>query len=171
MYYGNTSLFKSQTVLDSAIQNISKTFSVPRDALNVVGAAKGLYFGELRLNGQIIGSNGVNLIPRREEIQSLDLLNTRFILVIEKDAIMSVIIDNYAHIKQLLGSFLMVCGKGFPCMRTKQFMNYIETIYPSLPKYIMVDNDPYGIDIVLNYISNSSQVIFKLRMPKNHFLV
>lgn len=158
MYYGNTSLFRSQAVLDLAIQNISKAFSVPRDALNVVGAGKGLFFGELRLNGQLIGSNGVNMIPRREEIESLDLLNSRFILVVEKDAVMNVIIDSYTHLKRTFGSFVLVCGKGFPCMRTKHFMNLIETKYPSLPKFILVDNDPFGIDIVLNYVSNSSKV-------------
>lgn len=163
MYYGNTSLFKSQSVLDSAINSISKAFCVPRDALNVVGAAKGLFYGEIMLNDQLLGlNNGVNLVPRREEILAIDLLKTHFVLVVEKDAIMSVIVDNYIYLKNILGSFLIICGKGFPCMRTKQFMNLIESKNPSIPKYILVDNDPFGIDIVLNYISNTSQVYSEL---------
>ena len=68
---------------------------------------------------------------------------------------MNVIIDQYKYLKNLLGSFRLICGKGFPCMRTKQFMNLIELKYPNIPKYIIVDNDPYGIDIVLNYIADS----------------
>ena len=160
MFYGNSSLFKKQSVLDTVVENLAKTFSVPRDALNVIGAAKGLYFGEVVINNQPIRSNQINLIPRREEIKSIDLLDTQFVLVVEKDAVMNVIVDDYPNLKQFLGSFLLVSGKGFPCMRTKQFMNLIEFKYPSLPKFILVDNDPYGIDIVLNYV-NSSEVILK----------
>lgn len=155
LFYGNCSLFKKQTTLDTAIETLAKTFSVPRDALNVVGAAKGLYFGELMIDDQKIDSKNINLIPRREDIKNLNMLDTRFVLVIEKDAVMNVIVDNYRHIKQILGSFIIVCGKGFPSLRTKQFLNLIEQCYPQLPKYILVDNDPFGIDIVLNYISPS----------------
>ena len=155
MYYGNSALFKKQTTLDSSISKLARIFSVPRDALNVVGASKGLYYGEIMINNMILPLNVVNLIPRREEITSIDLLSTKFILIIEKDAVMTVIVDNYNYLKNVLGSFLLICGKGFPCMRTKQFMNLIETKYPHISKYILVDNDPYGIDIVLNYITKS----------------
>lgn len=155
MYYGNCALFKKQTTLDSSIANLAKALSVPRDALNVVGASKGLYCGDILINEQIISSTIVNLIPRREEIISIDMLSTRFILIIEKDAVMTVIVDNYEYLKSSLGSFLLICGKGFPCMRTKQFLNLIDSKFPSIPKFILVDNDPYGIDIVLSYITNS----------------
>jgi DNA topoisomerase VI subunit A len=158
LFYGNTVLFKKQTILDSAIRTLAKALSVPRDALNVIGAGKGLYFGEIMIDDQKISSKNVNLIPRREDVMNLDLLDTRFILVIEKDAVMNVIVDNYNHIKTILGSFLIVCGKGFPCLRTKQFLNLIQQNYPKLPKYILVDNDPFGIDIALNYVS-STEVI------------
>lgn len=155
MYYGNCALFKKQTTLDSSIANLAKTFSVPRDALNVVGASKGLYCGEIIINENVISSTIVNLIPRREEISSIDLLSTRFILIVEKDAVMNVIVDDYENLKSVLGSFLLICGKGFPCKRTKQFLNLIDAKFPSIPKYILVDNDPYGIDIVLSYVTNS----------------
>ena len=155
MYYGNGGLYKKQAVLDAAVANLSNTFSVPRDALNVVGAAKGIYFGNIAINGNQMAKNQLSLIPRREEIDTINLLDVKFILVIEKDAVMNVIIDNYAALKDQLGSFLMVSGKGFPCMRTKQFMNLLETEFPLIPKCILVDNDPYGIDIALNYVSCS----------------
>ena len=155
LYYGNCTLYRKQSTLDALVANLARTFSVPRDALNVVGASKGLYYGEISINDMIISQNNVNLIPRRDEIASIDLLSTKFILIIEKDAVMNVIIDHYNYLKKLLGSFLLICGKGFPCMRTKQFMNLIEVKYPRIPKYIIVDNDPYGIDIVLNYIADS----------------
>lgn len=155
LFYGNSALFKKQTSLDSAIKMLAKTFSVPRDALNVVGAAKGLFYGEIRINTQHNNSKTVSLIPRREDVMEIDLLETRFVLVVEKDAVMNVIINNYNNITKILGSFLLVCGKGFPCLRTKQFLNLIEQYYPKLPKYILVDNDPFGIDIVLNYVTST----------------
>lgn len=155
LFYGNSTLFKRQTTLDAAVDNLAKIFSVPRNALNVVGSAKGLYFGDIKINGQLINSTSVNLIPRREDVIDLDLLETRFVLIIEKDAVMNVIKDNYKFLKNNLKSFLLVCGKGYPCMRTKQFMNLIGQNYPTLPKYILVDNDPYGIDIALNYVSST----------------
>ena len=170
LFYGNSALFKKQTILDSAIETLAKAFSVPRDALNVVGAAKGLFCGEIRINDQQYNSKTVSLIPRREDVMNVDLLKTRFVLVIEKDAVMNVIVDNYSNIKQILGSFLLVCGKGFPCLRTKQFLNLIEQNYPHLPKYILVDNDPFGIDIVLNYVS-STEVTITSKYKHKNFLI
>ena len=155
LFYGNSALYKKQTTIDSTIDNLAKVFSVSRDALNVVGSAKGLYFGEIVINNQLIDSRNVNLIPRREEIIDLNLGNTRFVLVIEKDAVLNIIVNNYNLLRKHLGSFLLVCGKGFPCLRTKQFLNLIEQNYPQMPKYILVDNDPYGIDIVLNYVAKT----------------
>ena len=54
------------------------------------------------INDKITTPANVNLIPRREEITSIDLLSTRFILIIEKDAVMNVIFDNYNFMKREL---------------------------------------------------------------------
>lgn len=158
MYYGNSGLYKKQYALDAAIATLSKTFSVPRDALNVVGAAKGLYFGDININDNPVNIKQLNIIPRREEITTINLQESKFVLVIEKDAVMNVIIEHYNLIKDRLGSFLLITGKGFPCMRTKHFMNLLESQFPEIPKYILVDNDPYGIDIALNYVTETEVI-------------
>lgn len=165
LYYGNSSLFKKQVTLDNAVANLAKTFKIPRDALNIVGSAKGIYYGsDIQINEQLsVPNSNVNLIPRREDIHFLDLSKVKFVLVVEKDAVMNVIVENYLQIRRDIGgvNFLVISGKGFPCMRTKQFLNLIENQYPNIPKYILVDNDPYGIDISLNYVT-SSEVINNL---------
>jgi meiotic recombination protein SPO11 len=158
MFYGNSELYKKQSVIDAAVSRIADNLQVPRDALNVVGAAKGIYFGELEINNQRTHATYTSLLPRREEIDSLDLLDNRFVLVVEKDAVMSVIAEHYEQIRGKMGNFLLISGKGFPCMRTKQFLNLIECEYPSIPLFVLTDNDPYGIEIAINYATSSNRV-------------
>ena len=40
LYYGNCALYKKQSTLDSLVANLARTFSVPRDALNVLELQK-----------------------------------------------------------------------------------------------------------------------------------
>jgi len=164
MYYGNCELYKKQTIIDAAVTKISESLKVPRDALNVIGAAKGIYFGKILINDQITAAKHTSLIPRREEISSIDLLDNRFVLVIEKDAVMSVIAANYEKLKTRLGPFLLISGKGFPCMRTKQFLNLIESECSETRILVLTDNDPYGIDIAINYASSTNKV-------KNYYMI
>ena len=79
---------------------------------------------------------------------------------------MSVIAANYEKLKTRLGPFLLISGKGFPCMRTKQFLNLIESECSETPIPILVltDNDPYGIDIAINYASSTNKV-------KNYYMI
>lgn len=49
------------------------------------------------------------------------------------------------------GSVLIVTGKGFPDSACRQFLSCLSTCYPTLPFYALVDSDPYGIAIFLNY--------------------
>ena len=46
IYYNDTNLFESQSVVDAIIAKISKSWNVPRSSLNVVEAAKGLVAGD-----------------------------------------------------------------------------------------------------------------------------
>lgn len=49
------------------------------------------------------------------------------------------------------GSVLLVTGKGFPDLVCRQFLNCLSQSNPSLPFYALVDSDPDGIAIFLNY--------------------
>lgn len=157
VYYGSTSIFKSQRTLDNIVDNVAKNFQVPRDALNIIGSAKGIFFGEVELNGSLMAATSVQMIPRREDLSEIDLKGSKFMLVVEKDAVMQVIVEHYSYLKSKLGPFIVLSGKGFPCLRTKQFLKAIEDLHQNVPIYVLVDNDPYGIDICLNYASNTTE--------------
>lgn len=49
------------------------------------------------------------------------------------------------------GSVLLVTGKGFPDLVCRQFLKCLSQSNPSLPFYALVDSDPDGIAIFLNY--------------------
>lgn len=152
MYYGATELFKTQTVLDKIVEDLSKLVKVPRDAFNLVATGKGLVFGAIRINN--VDTIDVRLIPAIEEISSLQC-EGRFVLVVEKDAVMNAIVQYYNQMTSFLGPFVLITGKGYPCLKTKHFLNMLETTFPHLPIYCLVDHDPFGIHICLTYASKS----------------
>lgn len=144
-------MYKKQAVVDYIIKKFAEDLEIPRESLNVIAAGKGLAFGDLKINGRTIGGDScAEIIPTRESITSLES-SAQFVLVIEKDAVMNVIIQYYEEISRKCGSFILVCGKGFPCRRTKQFLNLLASEFPHIPHYAIVDNDPYGISIAFNY--------------------
>ncbi len=152
VYYTDTNLFKTQSFLDAIVSEISNRLKVPRDALNLVATGKGLVFGGMRINGLDIRS--VQLIHSLKEIKSL-VCNAKFVLVVEKDAVMTTIVQHYEEMVQVLGEFVIITGKGYPCLKTKQFLNLIQSSFPLLPIYCLVDHDPFGIHICLNYATKS----------------
>ncbi|TPX71547.1 hypothetical protein SpCBS45565_g01020 [Spizellomyces sp. 'palustris'] len=50
IYYRDVALFKSQRVVDQAIEDLACTFAVQRHCLNMVASSKGLVHGDLRLH-------------------------------------------------------------------------------------------------------------------------
>jgi DNA topoisomerase VI subunit A len=57
LFYQNVNLFKNQSVVDHAIEDIACSFGIKRDQLNVIASGKGLVCGNI----QLILSNGTNL--------------------------------------------------------------------------------------------------------------
>lgn len=152
VFYSATDLFKTQTLLDTTVSELSLTMKVPRDALNLVATGKGLVYGSIAINCN--EANTVQLIPSRQDIRSLSS-HSRFILVVEKDAVMTTLLQYYSRMKVELGEFTIITGKGYPCLKTKQFLNMIQSAFPNVPIYCLVDHDPFGIHICLTYASKS----------------
>ncbi|KAJ3092073.1 endodeoxyribonuclease [Quaeritorhiza haematococci] len=88
IYYQDVKLFKSQCVVDQAIEDLACTFAVPRHCLRVVASSKGLVAGCLviylkdgtRLDCSQCGDQGL-LIPPMEKIDHI-LSNSKFKLTI-----------------------------------------------------------------------------------------
>ncbi|GLV45737.1 meiotic W68 [Carabus blaptoides fortunei] len=100
LYYHHVDRFRSQSVLDGVLNDVSCFLEVPLYELNVFATSKGLVYGPLKL---IIGNDEIDcgnakgvLIPDNVcntcEVQS----DATFILVLEKDAIFEKLLDNGA---------------------------------------------------------------------------
>lgn len=72
-----------------------------------------------------------------------------FILVVEKESIFHKLIEEDLPNK-LTRPFIMITGKGFPDLNTQLFLKKLWMVM-SIPVFILVDADPHGINIMLNY--------------------
>jgi meiotic recombination protein SPO11 len=78
MYYKDVKLFVKQRVVDHYVDDISLTLNVPRSALNVAAAAKGLFAGSICItkeNGQIIDGRQTQEVVSTVEVQDHKLKN------------------------------------------------------------------------------------------------
>ncbi|KAJ5709013.1 Winged helix-turn-helix transcription repressor DNA-binding [Penicillium malachiteum] len=156
------SYFKSQNVVDTVVDDLAYTIGVERAALNVEAAGKGLITGPftLRRGSQVVMdarfSSQDNLIPRLQEDDEIDIAGTRWILIIEKEAVFHRLArDNY-HMTALAGQGLLITGKGYPDLCTRAFIHHIICTASSgngrpPPIYALVDGDPDGISIMSMY--------------------
>ncbi|KAJ5609490.1 hypothetical protein N7528_010057 [Penicillium herquei] len=162
IYYIDPAYFKSQNVVDTIIDDLAYTIGVERAALNVEAAGKGLITGPftLRRGSQVVMdarfSSQDNLIPRLQEDDEIDISGTRWILIIEKEAVFHRLArDNY-HMTALAGQGLLITGKGYPDLCTRAFIHHILCAASSgygqpPPIYALVDGDPDGISIMSTY--------------------
>lgn len=70
LYYKNVPLFKSQSVVDKAIDVIATSLNVPRLELNVVATPKSCVFGNITIfgkNGQFLDINNVMKKKKKKE--------------------------------------------------------------------------------------------------------
>lgn len=152
IYYQNEKLFSNQAELDRALDRLARTLQVPRDSLGIVGGCKGLVFGhDLQLDGISDLSSKPQLIPSNPIVRKV---TASFALVVEKEAIFNLIVNDFDFLFGLLGPFLVITGKGYPCMATRSLVNQLEKI----PVYLLVDFDPYGLEIAFQYRMGSTRL-------------
>ncbi|CAN8096251.1 unnamed protein product [Discula destructiva] len=157
IYYQNSELFKDQTVVDRLVDDLACTLALSRNALNIVAASKGLMAGSLRLimaDGSIVScasSHNTNSIHPIGMIHKVDFANTKWILVIEKEATFRTLAACQYWRTCVQGQGLIVTGKGYADLATLEFLNLIHTLQPAIPVLCVVDCDPHGIDIMRTY--------------------
>ncbi|XP_072394871.1 uncharacterized protein mei-W68 [Diabrotica undecimpunctata] len=152
LFYQMKHFVKNQNYIDRAINAISCILDVGPWAFNVV-SQKGLVLGDLKIfttHGSVVDCNiSATLIP--QDIEDIAELHStaRFILVVEKEAVFQKLIDEDFQAKLKL-PFIMITGKGYPDLNTQLFLRKLWTTM-ALPVFILVDADPHGIQIMLNY--------------------
>ncbi|KAK0276725.1 endodeoxyribonuclease [Friedmanniomyces endolithicus] len=161
MYYRDPALFGSQTHVDRYVDDIAYTFNVPRSALNVTAAAKGLVVGAFSLcrrDGSVLDAaadrEGI-LIPSLKDVLSVDLSNVKWIVVVEKEAsFRSISASTFWDRVSTEG--VLITGKGYPDIATRALLRYLCTPSPqnnfaSPPSYALMDYDPDGLAIMSVY--------------------
>ncbi|KAG1742915.1 Spo11/DNA topoisomerase VI subunit A [Suillus lakei] len=160
MYYKDVPLFKAQGTVDRLVDDLAMTLGLERADLKIRAASKGLICGTgltiYFLEGEVISINDLEgtLIPTGETIERFELKgDISWVLVVEKEAVFQTLCRfQFASHRSLPGPGLIITGKGYPDVATRQF---VKTLSDNLPAHIpivaLVDGDAYGLDILSVY--------------------
>ncbi|XP_043287534.1 meiotic recombination protein W68 [Venturia canescens] len=146
--------FTKQKELDDVINLIANKLHCPAWAIPLIPSAKGLCTGDLKMilrNEEIIdcggaGGAGVPICHKFSTVISVTT-SAKFVLVVEKDTVFHQLLQE--NCPQRL-ECVLVTGKGYPDMATRMFVTMLSE-HCKLAVFILVDADPYGIEIFLIY--------------------
>ncbi|KAH6638757.1 Spo11/DNA topoisomerase VI subunit A [Boeremia exigua] len=148
IYYRHPDLFLKQAFVDRYVDDLACTLGISRSQLNVTAAAKGIVAGcfTIQRNDGVLGI----LIPKLGETDTLDLMQARWILVIEKEATFRSLVSTPQWNKLSLEGVVLT-AKGYPDLATRGFLRQLTDHAPHLPIFAFVDLDPDGIAIMSTY--------------------
>ncbi|THH16589.1 hypothetical protein EW146_g4075 [Bondarzewia mesenterica] len=164
VYYKDVPLFKSQVVVDRLVDDIAATLSLGRADLNIRASSKGLVCGSA-LSIHLIEGESIDvtdyegvLIPAAEDIAQFSLKDDiSWVLIVEKEAVFQTLCRlRLTKNIPLLGLGVMITGKGYPDLATRQLVktlsdNLPQTHVDSIPILVLVDGDAFGLDIASVY--------------------
>ncbi|CAO1626752.1 unnamed protein product [Jaminaea pallidilutea] len=108
-----------------------------------------------------IEAHSVTLVPSIDHLLHIDTI-AKWVLIVEKEAVFKTIVDSkflgdnrdvLTIGKSLgarfssLGPGVIVTGKGYPDLATKDFLARLADEHPHLRFFALVDGDPFGLDI------------------------
>ncbi|PYH78548.1 meiotic recombination protein spo11 [Aspergillus uvarum CBS 121591] len=152
IYYNDPAIFGSQRIVDRLVDDFAHTVGVDRIALNVGAAAKGLVVGS-----DFQAAVQDTLVPRPQDIQSLEVSDIEWVLILEKEAVYRRLAGMNYHVRSTAGLGILVTGKGYPDLNTRAFVRrlYDESRHRQASKrirfYALVDGDPDGMAIMSTY--------------------
>ncbi|KAK1440255.1 hypothetical protein QVD17_06080 [Tagetes erecta] len=168
IYYMNPSVFREQSVVDRAINDICVLLQCSRHNLNVVSVSKGLVMGWLRFSE---GDRIFNCINHPDAAHAIPVLVEEvkdivsvadYILVVEKESVFQRL-ANDCFCKN--NHCIVITGRGYPDIPTRRFLRLlIEQLH--LPAFCLVDCDPYGFDILTTYRFGSMQMAYDAKLMK-----
>ncbi|XP_038685573.1 meiotic recombination protein SPO11-1 isoform X2 [Tripterygium wilfordii] len=175
IYYMHPSVFKEQSAVDRAVNDICILMQCSRHNLNVVSVGKGLVMGWLRFFEDGRKYNCINCPSTAHPVpvyvkEVTDIVSTaQYILVVEKESVFQRLAnDRFCHMNRCI----VVTGRGYPDIPTRRFLRVL-TDTLRLPIYCLVDCDPYGFDILTTYRFGSMQLAYdaeSLRIPEVRWL-
>ncbi|KFP87169.1 Meiotic recombination protein SPO11, partial [Apaloderma vittatum] len=168
IYYSDTQLFGSQSVVDNIINDISCMLRIPRRSLHILSTTKGFVAGNLSYteeDGTKVNctSSATVCIIKQEFIASVfagkDLIShAKFMLIVEKDATFQRLLDDDFCNK--LSPCIMITGRGVPDLNTRLLVRKLWDSF-QIPIFTLMDADPHGIEIMCIYKYGSVSMSFE----------
>jgi meiotic recombination protein SPO11 len=90
----------------------------------------------------------------------LDVSRARYLIIVEKDAVFYRLMSD--RLFDVLPAILLT-GYGFPSVAVRVMANYIQSIAPHLVPLAVVDYNPSGIHIMLQYLRDPSYPVPQLK--------
>ncbi|KAH7888791.1 Spo11/DNA topoisomerase VI subunit A [Phlebopus sp. FC_14] len=160
LYYKDVSLFGSQRTVDRLADDLAATLELDRSELCIRATSKGLICGNdliihLKEGGALcLNDQEGTLIPAGEDVDQFEVKSDlAWVLIVEKEAVFQNLCRlQFASYPNLLGSGLIITGKGYPDIATRSL---VKTLSDNLPDHVpilaLTDGDAYGLDILSVY--------------------
>ncbi|XP_069660667.1 meiotic recombination protein SPO11 [Haliaeetus albicilla] len=135
IYYSDTLLFGSQSVVDNIINDISCMLKIPRRSLHIA----------------------VTVPSNVQGIKNL-ISHAKFMLIVEKDATFQRLLDDDFCNK--LSPCIMITGRGVPDLNTRLLVRKLWDSF-QIPIFTLMDADPHGVEIMCIYKYGSVSMSFE----------
>ncbi|KAG5685014.1 hypothetical protein PVAND_014217 [Polypedilum vanderplanki] len=159
LYYRDAEFLKNQTSVNKAIEVISTILNVPAWELGVLSTSKGLIAGDIAIitEDEVIDCKTIKSVPQNpSEIKEIKSC-AEYVLVVEKDTVFTKLIKE-DFFEKSLKNCILVTAKGYPDVNTRVLLRKIINKM-KIPVYIIVDADPYGIEIMCTYKYGSLELV------------
>lgn len=163
LFYRLVTRFRDQQELDRMLAELCFLAQVPRRFLSVFPAAKGLVFGAVWV-GEAPRWDFLGDVQRYPAGRAVDFHHDaglratgRWVLVIEKEAVFfDLLASGFARV---CPDGVLVTARGYSDFTTRGFLRSLFLQNPALPFFYLGDFDPFGLDILLNYLLGSRWAI------------
>uniref|UniRef100_A0AAV1UGA6 DNA topoisomerase (ATP-hydrolyzing) n=1 Tax=Peronospora matthiolae TaxID=2874970 RepID=A0AAV1UGA6_9STRA len=152
--------FRGQSEADEAILDAGSILGVPRGCMNIVGASKGCFTGDISLirdnqwryfgSGEEVSITQELLQLKPSEMHS----NAKCIIVIEKDGIFNRLREDKFFVAV---PSILITGRGFPDLATRMFVSQLSKTF-DIPVLGLCDCNPFGLSIMLTYKLGSARM-------------
>lgn len=152
LYYRDVELFSNQESVNRALDTICSMLNVQEYELGIVSSSKGLICGNLIINigDERIDCSSTRAVPQNPSGITSFESDAEFVLVVEKDTVFQRLVSDSVDFKQIKTKIILVTAKGFPDVNTRVLLKKMSQMLDK-PIYILVDADPFGIEIMCTY--------------------
>lgn len=158
IFYMDTRLFVKQAAVDSLIKQLAIHLNIPRLDLGISASPKGLIYGDFVMHNEHNLRIDFGQFPKLISMDLTTVMNfdegmvPLNVCIIEKEAVFTTILQALPNIQSIIKPTLWVCGRGYPDLLTMKLVNSLSKQLPPSTRFlILVDYDPYGLDIALRY--------------------